>query len=99
MRAHVLERATALGRSAGEIDFRGYLLCLFDDSRGEALNRAKREPFVIYMISVLSDILLKPAGFDPQVRTQMATAWRAQGYQHGGGVLPDEFVDAFMLAG
>ena len=99
MRAHVLERATALGRSAGEIDFRGYLLCLFDDSRREALNRAKREPFVIYMISVLSDISLKRAGFDPQLRTQIAAAWRAEDYHSAGELIPDELLDAFILCG
>ena len=99
MRAHVLERATALGRSAGDIDFRGYLLCLFDDSRREALNRAKREPFVIYMISVLSDISLKRAGFDPQLRTQIAAAWRAEDYHRAGELIPDELLDAFILCG
>jgi 5,10-methylenetetrahydromethanopterin reductase len=76
MRARVLESAAAHGRAAGDIDFRGYLLCLFDSSRQEALNRAKREPFVIYMISVLSDISMKRAGFDPALRSQIATAWR-----------------------
>src|SRR5207237_8686458 len=40
MRARVLENASAHGRAAGDIDFRGYLLCLFDSSRQEALNRA-----------------------------------------------------------
>src|SRR5438445_752095 len=62
MHARVLESAATHGRAAGDIDFRGYLLCLFDSSRQEALNRAKREPFVIYMISVLSDISKKCAG-------------------------------------
>jgi 5,10-methylenetetrahydromethanopterin reductase len=56
MRGRVLETAASRGRSGAVIDFRGYLLCLVDASRREALNRAKREPFVIYMISVLSDI-------------------------------------------
>jgi len=99
MRGRVLERAAAQGRAAGEIDFRGYLLCLFDDSRREALNRAKREPFVIYMISVLSDISLKRAGFDPQLRTQIATAWRAEDYHRAGELIPDELLDAFILCG
>src|SRR5207253_3021764 len=99
MRRHVLERAAAQGRSAGDIDFRGYLLCLFDGSRREALNRAKREPFVIYMISVLSDISLKRAGFDPQLRTQIAAAWRAEDYHRAGELIPDELLDAFILCG
>ena len=36
MRARVLESASAHGRAAGDIDFRGYLLCLFDSSRQES---------------------------------------------------------------
>jgi 1,4-dihydroxy-2-naphthoate octaprenyltransferase len=99
MRARVLESATAHGRSASDIDFRGYLLCLFDSSRQEALNRAKREPFVIYMISVLSDISMKRAGFDPALRGQIATAWRAEDYHRAGELIPDELLDAFILCG
>jgi 1,4-dihydroxy-2-naphthoate polyprenyltransferase len=99
MRARVLDTAAAHGRAAGDIDFRGYLLCLIDDSRREALNRAKREPFVIYMISVLSDISMKRAGFDPQLRTQIAAAWRAEDYHRAGELIPDELLDAFILCG
>ena len=99
MRARVLESAAAHGRAAADIDFRGYLLCLFDGSRQEALNRAKREPFVIYMISVLSDISMKRAGFDPALRSQIATAWRAEDYHRAGELIPDELLDAFILCG
>jgi len=99
MRARVLESASAHGRTAADIDFRGYLLCLFDSSRQEALNRAKREPFVIYMISVLSDISMKRAGFDPALRSQIATAWRAEDYHKAGELIPDELLDAFILCG
>ena len=99
MRARVLESASAHGRAAGDVDFRGYLLCLFDSSRQEALNRAKREPFVIYMMSVLSDISMKRAGFDPALRSQIATAWRAEDYHKAGELIPDELLDAFILCG
>ena len=99
MRARVLETAARHGRTAVDIDFRGYLLCLIDSSRREALNRAKREPFVIYMISVLSDISLKRAGFDPQLRGQIAAAWRAEDYHKAGELIPDELLDAFILCG
>ena len=99
MRARVLESATVHGRPAGDIDFRGYLLCLFDSSRQEALNRAKREPFVIYMMSVLSDISMKRAGFDPALRSQIATAWRAEDYHRAGELIPDDLLDAFILCG
>src|SRR5260370_14652047 len=99
MRAGVLESASAHGRSAGDIDFRGYLLCLFDSSRQEALNRAKREPFVIYMMSVLSDISMKRAGCDPALRGQIATASRAYDYQRAGELIPDDLLVAFILFG
>jgi 1,4-dihydroxy-2-naphthoate octaprenyltransferase len=99
MHARVLQSATEHGRATGDIDFRGYLLCFFDSSRREAVNRAKREPFVIYMISVLSDISMKRAGFDPQLRAQIATAWRAEDYHRAGELIPDELLDAFILCG
>ena len=64
----ILERlraaATDAGRDPQAIETAGYLLSLVDTTRREALNRAKREPFVIYMMSVLSDISLRRAGFD-----------------------------------
>jgi len=99
MRERVLATAAAHGRPADAIDFRGYLLTLIDTSRREALNRAKREPFVIYMMSVLSDVSLKRAGFEPDLRNRIATAWRAEEYHIAGQLIPDELLDAFLLCG
>jgi 1,4-dihydroxy-2-naphthoate octaprenyltransferase len=48
--------AAEAGRDPRSIETAGYLLSLVDKTRREALNRAKREPFVIYMMSVLSDV-------------------------------------------
>ena len=76
----ILERlrgaAAAAGRDPDSIETAGYLLTLVDKTRREALNRAKREPFVIYMMSVLSDVSLQRAGFDPDLRDRIAIAWR-----------------------
>ncbi|HEY8677403.1 MAG TPA: LLM class flavin-dependent oxidoreductase [Candidatus Dormibacteraeota bacterium] len=99
MRARILETAASHGRSPDDIDFRGYLLALIDSSRRDALNRAKREPFVIYMISVLSDVSLKRVGFDPALRNEIAAAWRAEDYHKAGALIPDELLDAFILCG
>jgi 1,4-dihydroxy-2-naphthoate octaprenyltransferase len=99
----ILERlraaATAAGRDPDSIETAGYLLSLVDRSRREALNRAKREPFVIYMMSVLSDVSLRRAGFDPELRDRIAAAWRAEDYTTAGNLVPDELLDAFMLCG
>src|SRR2546425_3489755 len=99
MHERVLATATAHGRPADAIDFRGYLLTLIDTSRRDALNRAKREPFVIYMMSVLSDISLRRAGFRPGLRNRIAAAWPAEEYHNASQLIPDELLDAFMLCG
>jgi 1,4-dihydroxy-2-naphthoate polyprenyltransferase len=99
----ILERlrgsATEAGRNPAELETAGYLLALVDETRREALNRAKREPFVIYMMSVLSDVSLKRAGFDVDLRDRIAAAWRAEDYTTAGNLIPDELLDAFMLCG
>ncbi|HEX7496887.1 MAG TPA: LLM class flavin-dependent oxidoreductase [Candidatus Limnocylindrales bacterium] len=99
----ILERlrsaATAAGRDPDDIETAGYLLSLVDKTRREALNRAKREPFVIYMMSILGDVSLQRAGFPREMRDRIATAWRAEDYHEAGKLIPDELLDAFMLCG
>lgn len=99
----ILERlraaASDAGRDRGAVDSAGYLLSLVDKTRREALNRAKREPFVIYMMSILSDISLGRAGFDPALRDAISAAWRAEDFTTAGNLIPDDLLDAFMLCG
>jgi 1,4-dihydroxy-2-naphthoate octaprenyltransferase len=99
----ILERlaasATAAGRDPRDIETAAYLLSLVDKTRGEALNRAKREPFVIYMMSVLGDVSMHRAGFELDLRNRIAAAWRAEDYHEAGKLIPDELLDAFMLCG
>jgi 1,4-dihydroxy-2-naphthoate octaprenyltransferase len=87
------------GRDENAVDIAGYLLTHVDKSRREALNRAKREPFVIYMMSVLSNFSLEQAGFEPALRDQIAAAWRAEDYHKAAELIPDAMLDAFMLCG
>jgi 1,4-dihydroxy-2-naphthoate octaprenyltransferase len=91
--------ATDAGRDPDSLETAGYLLSLVDKTRREALNRAKREPFVIYMMSVLSDVSLRRAGFETALRDQIAAAWRAEDFTLAGSLIPDELLDAFMLCG
>jgi 1,4-dihydroxy-2-naphthoate octaprenyltransferase len=96
----VMDRAaTEAGRKPDDIDVAGYLLTLVADTRRDAINRAKREPFVIYMMSILSDVTLKRAGFDPALRDQIAAAWRKEDFTTAGGLIPDELLDAFIVCG
>ncbi|HKZ86514.1 MAG TPA: LLM class flavin-dependent oxidoreductase [Anaerolineae bacterium] len=87
------------GRPEDAVTTAGYLLTHVDKSRREALNRAKREPFVIYMMSVLSNFSLEQAGFEPELRDRIAAAWRAEDYHRAAEMIPDEMLDAFMLVG
>jgi len=93
------EAARAAGRDPRAIQRAGYLLTLVDETRREALNRAKREPFVIYMMSVLGDVSLRRAGFPTELRDRIAAAWRAEEFHEAGKLIPDELLDAFMLCG
>ncbi len=99
----ILERlrvsAEGAGRDPHDIETAGYLLSLVDKTRREALNRAKREPFVIYMMSVLSDVSLRRAGFDQALRDRIAAAWKAEDFTTAGNLIPDELLDAYMLCG
>jgi 1,4-dihydroxy-2-naphthoate octaprenyltransferase len=99
MRQRVLDSAQRHGRDASAIDFRGYLLSYISDSRRDALNRAKREPFVIYMISILSDISMSRAGFPRELRDQVNQLWRAEDYHRAAEAIPDELLEAFVLTG
>jgi len=91
--------AATAGRDPADIETAAYLLSLVDKTRREALNRAKREPFVIYMMSVLGDVSLQRAGFPREMRDRIAAAWRAEDYHEAGKLIPDELLDAFMLCG
>src|SRR3954471_2971579 len=93
------DAAVAAGRDPSAVDIGGYLLCLVDESRAAALDRAKREPFAIYMLAVQSDISMRRVGLDPQLRTDVMAAWRTGDYHAAAALIPDEFVDAFLLCG
>ena len=91
--------SVAAGRPADAVQTSGYLLTFIDKTRREALNRAKREPFVIYMMSVLSDFSLQQVGFDKELRDRIMAAWRAEDYHVAANLIPDEMLDAFILCG
>ena len=94
----VMDRAAReAGRDPDSLDVAGYLLTFIDETRRDALNRAKRDPFVIYMMSILSDVTLKRAGFEPENRDRIAAKWRAEDYTGAGALIADELLDAYIL--
>jgi 1,4-dihydroxy-2-naphthoate octaprenyltransferase len=95
----IRQASVEAGRPEDAVNVAGYLLTFIDKTRREALNRAKREPFVIYMMAVLSDFSLQQVGFDKELRDQIMAAWRAEDYHKAAQLIPDEMLDTFMLCG
>lgn len=95
----IRQASVEAGRPEDAVSVAGYLLTLIDKTRREALNRAKREPFVIYMMAVLSDFSLQQVGFDKELRDQIMAAWRAEDYHKAAQLIPDEMLDTFMVCG
>jgi 1,4-dihydroxy-2-naphthoate octaprenyltransferase len=87
------------GRPEDAVDVAGYLFALVDDGRRQALNRAKREPFVIYMMAIQTDVALKRAGLDLELRDRIFQLWRNEDYHEAANLIPDEMMDAFLLCG
>lgn len=97
--SRIAAAARAAGRSPADVEVGGYLLALIDRNRRAALDRAKREPFVIYMLAVQSDTAMRRVGLEPELKARVFAAWREQDYHGAAGLIPDELVDAFILCG
>ena len=95
-----IRRASAeAGRPEDAVHVAGYLFALVDESRRAALNRAKREPFIIYMMAIQTDVALRRAGLDLGLRDRIAALWRSEQYHEAAQLIPDEMLDAFLLCG
>jgi 1,4-dihydroxy-2-naphthoate polyprenyltransferase len=95
----VRQASVEAGRPEDAVDIAGYLFTLVDESRRAALNRAKREPFVIYMMAIQTDVALNRAGLDLELRDRIFGLWRAEDYHEAAQLIPDEMMDAFVLCG
>ena len=91
--------SVAAGRPEDAVRVAGYLFGLVDSSRRAALNRAKREPFVIYMMAIQTDVALNRAGLDLELRDRIFGLWRSEDYHAAAQLIPDEMMDAFLLCG
>jgi 1,4-dihydroxy-2-naphthoate polyprenyltransferase len=91
--------AEEAGREPGDVHVAGYLFGLVDESRRAALNRAKREPFIIYMMAIQTDVALRRAGLPLELRDRIQGLWRAEQYHEAAELIPDEMLDAFLLCG
>src|SRR5207253_1782484 len=87
------------GRREDSVRVAGYLFGLVDENRRAALNRAKREPFIIYMMAIQTDVALRRAGLALGLRDRIGELWRSEDYHGAAELIPDEMLDAFLLCG
>lgn len=87
------------GRSISQIDIGAYLLTLVDKSKDSALQRAKRDPFVVYMLSVQDDYLYEGTGIDPAKKKPIAQNYFKGNFEEACANVKDEMVEAFTVIG
>src|SRR5207248_327211 len=75
----------------------GSLFSLIAEPRRAALNRARREPFVIYMMAIQTDVAIRRAGLELELRDRVFGLWRNEDYHEAAQLIPDEMMDAFLL--
>jgi 5,10-methylenetetrahydromethanopterin reductase len=87
------------GRKEGDVDTAAYLLCAVDDDTRKAKDLARRDPFIIYMITVSDDRVLEVSGFDKEVKTPIVEQFGKGNLSEASRYVTDELLDAFTLSG
>lgn len=87
------------GRNIGDIDVGAYLLTYVGDSKREALERARSDPFVNYMLAVQDDYLYEGTGIDPEKKKPIAQNYFAGKIEESSSFVSDEMLEAFTLVG
>jgi 5,10-methylenetetrahydromethanopterin reductase len=97
--SEIKSAANVASRNLEEIDVAAYLLCLADKSKEAALERGKKDPFVIYMLSVQDDYLYEGTGIDPLKKKPIAENYFKGNLSEASSHITDEMMEAFTLLG
>ncbi len=90
---------SAAPRSLAEIDIAAYLLTHVGGSKEEAIARAKKDPFVAYMLSVQDDYLYEGTGIDPSLKKPIAENYFKGNLPAAFDSIKDEMIESFALVG
>ena len=74
-------------------------MTLIGKSKEEALNFARKDPFVNYMLSVQDDYLYEGTGIDPAKKKPIAENYFRGDLQASSSFITDEMLEAFTLLG
>lgn len=91
--------AERVGRSISEIDVAAYLLAYVAPTKKEALDRARKDVFVTYMLAVQDDYLYEGTGIDPSKKRPIAENYFRGDFAQASGFVSDDMLEAFTLIG
>ena len=87
------------GRSLKDITISAYLLSLVSSTTKDALDAARKDPFVAYMLSVQDDYLYEETGIDPSSKRPIAENYFKGRLDEARKYITDEILEAFTLCG
>ncbi len=85
--------------SMKDIDVAAYLLTFVAGSKEEAVGKAKKDPFVAYMLSVQDDYLYEGTGIDPALKKPIAENYFKGNIAGAFSAIKDEMIESFTLVG
>lgn len=86
-------------RTIDQIQVCAYLLTLVDKSKDIAVERARRDPFVTYMLSVQDDYLYEGTGIDPAKKKPIAENYFKGNLSEASSFITREMIDSFAIVG
>jgi 5,10-methylenetetrahydromethanopterin reductase len=91
--------ADSRNRSLSEIRICAYLLTLASEDKKTAHDKARRDPFVNYMLSVQDDYLFEESGIPAAMKKPIAENYFKGRLEESSSHISDEMLDAFTLCG
>ncbi|MFQ5871974.1 MAG: LLM class flavin-dependent oxidoreductase, partial [Candidatus Geothermarchaeales archaeon] len=96
---HIEAEAEGVGRSFSELGTAAYIMCSISSDSDEARNDARKDPFIIFMLSVATDQDYEVSGFDPSLRAEISESFFKGDLQEASERIPDDLLTAFTIAG
>ena len=87
------------GRMLTDLQICAYLLTYVGESKRKALDVARKDPFVNYMLSVQDDYLYEETGISPELKKPIAENYFKGRLDESSRHITDEMLSAFTLCG
>ena len=95
----IVSTINSVAKDPTRIDIAAYLLTIVAESKQVALEKARRDPFVAYMLSVQDDYLYEGTGIDPKLKKPIAENYFKGNLPGAFEAIKDEMLESFTLLG